>query len=102
MARIEAVGPHRLYLGGCLEILPEIEGVDAAIADPPYSSGGFTRGDRMDETSKKYQSGGLESYFENFSGDNRDQRSWVYWMSLWISLALRASRPGAVFCVFTD
>jgi site-specific DNA-methyltransferase (adenine-specific) len=89
-------------LGDCLEILPKIEGADAVIADPPYSSGGFTRGDRMDETSKKYQSGGLESYFENFSGDNRDQRSWVYWMSLWISLALRASRPGAVFCVFTD
>jgi site-specific DNA-methyltransferase (adenine-specific) len=102
--RVETIGPHILYLGDCLEILPKIGNVDAVITDPPYSSGGFTRGDRTLETAKKYQSSNMNaaSYFENFSGDNRDQRSWVYWMSLWISLALRVSREGAMFCLFSD
>jgi site-specific DNA-methyltransferase (adenine-specific) len=101
--RVEIIGPHTLYLGDCLEILPEIGMVDAVVTDPPYSSGGFTRGDRTLGTSKKYQSTlmNASSYFKNFSGDNRDQRSWVYWMSLWISLALRVSREGAAFCLFS-
>jgi site-specific DNA-methyltransferase (adenine-specific) len=102
--KMKQIGPCTLYLGDCLEILPEIGKVDAVVTDPPYSSGGFTRGDRTSETSKKYQSSriNLSSYFKNFSGDNRDQRSWVYWMSLWISIALRVSREGATFCLFTD
>jgi site-specific DNA-methyltransferase (adenine-specific) len=102
--RVETIGSHTLYLGDCLEILPEIGQVDAVVADPPYSSGGFTRGDRTLDTSTKYQRSGMKasSYFENFSGDNRDQRSWVYWMSLWIILALRVSREGAAFCLFSD
>jgi site-specific DNA-methyltransferase (adenine-specific) len=100
--RKEIIGNCELYLGDCLEIIPALGEVGAVIADPPYSSGGFTRGDRADETSKKYQSTGLKKYFENFSGDNRDQRSWIYWMSLWISLALRVSKRGAVFCLFSD
>jgi site-specific DNA-methyltransferase (adenine-specific) len=98
----EVIGDCELYLGDCLEILPAFDRVDAVITDPPYSSGGFTRGDRAIETSKKYQSFGLDKYFDNFSGDNRDQRSWTYWMSLWISLALRVTKQGAMFCVFSD
>jgi site-specific DNA-methyltransferase (adenine-specific) len=100
--RKETIGPCDLYLGDGLEILPELGMVDAVVTDPPYSSGGFTRGDRSLETSKKYQSTGLIKYFENFSGDNRDQRSWVYWMSLWIGIALHISKPGAMFCLFSD
>jgi DNA modification methylase len=34
--RKETIGPCTLYLGDCLEILPEIGAVDAAITDPPY------------------------------------------------------------------
>jgi site-specific DNA-methyltransferase (adenine-specific) len=100
--RVEQFGNCTLYLGDCLEILPTLGKVDAVVTDPPYSSGGFTRADRTLETSKKYQSTGLKKYFECFSGDNRDQRSWITWMSIWISLALRISEPGAMFCLFTD
>jgi len=100
--RKETIGGCELYLGDCLEILPTLGGVDAVITDPPYSSGGFTRGDRALETSKKYQSAGLQKYHENFSGDNKDQRSWIMWMSIWIGAALRVSNPGAAFCLFTD
>jgi site-specific DNA-methyltransferase (adenine-specific)/modification methylase len=34
--RKETIGPHTLYLGDCLEILPEIGEVDAVVTDPPY------------------------------------------------------------------
>jgi site-specific DNA-methyltransferase (adenine-specific) len=98
----EIIGNCALYLGDCLEILPTLEKVDAIIADPPYSSGGFTRGDRTLETSKKYQGANLKKYFDCFSGDNRDQRSWITWMSIWLGLSLRISKPGAMVCLFSD
>jgi DNA modification methylase len=34
--RLETIGPCTLYLGDCLEILPEIRSVDALVTDPPY------------------------------------------------------------------
>lgn len=34
--RKEIIGNHTLYLGDCLDILPEIGDVDAVITDPPY------------------------------------------------------------------
>lgn len=34
--RIEKIGDATLYLGDCLEILPMLEVVDAAVTDPPY------------------------------------------------------------------
>ena len=100
--RIEHIGDATLYLGDSLEILPTLGKVDAVVTDPPYSSGGFTRGDRTADTSKKYQSTGLERYFVNFAGDNRDQRSWAYWMALWLGAALQASVSGAMLIAFTD
>ena len=33
------IGPHELYLGDCLEILPHLGKVDAVITDPPYGIG---------------------------------------------------------------
>jgi DNA modification methylase len=34
--RIETIGPCTLYLGDCLEILPELKKVEAVVTDPPY------------------------------------------------------------------
>ena len=34
--RKEVIGNHTLYLGDCLDILPEISRLDAVITDPPY------------------------------------------------------------------
>jgi site-specific DNA-methyltransferase (adenine-specific) len=97
--RKEVIGNCTLYLGDCLEILPTLGKVDAVVTDPPYSSGGFTRGDRTQSTLNKY---GLKKYINNFSGDSKDQRSWIMWMSMWLNLALRISEPGAMFLLFTD
>ncbi|WP_269633157.1 DNA-methyltransferase [Pelomonas sp. BJYL3] len=99
------IGPATLYLGDALDILPRLEpGIAALITDPPYSSGGMTRGDRMQGTASKYVSTGATRAAHNveFMGDNRDQRSWQFWMSLWLTLAQSKLKPGAYALCFTD
>jgi site-specific DNA-methyltransferase (adenine-specific) len=93
----------RLIGGDCLDIIPTLSGVDALITDPPYSSGGQFRGDRAQKTSTKYvQTSSDLTCRAEFAGDNRDQRAFLAWSSIWFSYALRASNPGAVACIFTD
>lgn len=75
--------------------------VGALVTDPPYSSGGFTRGDRTVDTNEKY-SKAVDRPQESFGGDNRDQRSFGYWCALWLSEALRATAPGGPIVQFTD
>jgi len=77
--------------------------VDAVITDPPYSSGGMTRSDRTaPSTRTKYATSDARHDLADFSGDNRDQRSYGYWCSLWLGECLRATRPGGVAVVFSD
>lgn len=94
----------RLVCGDALEVLQRLEtgSVDALIADPPYSSGGFTRGDRTQDPTAKYVHSGVEIVRASFSGDNRDGRSWCYWMALWLSEAARVVRPSGYCLLFTD
>jgi site-specific DNA-methyltransferase (adenine-specific) len=103
MIRCEDFGTARLYLGDSLEILPTLSGIDAVITDPPYSSGGMLRSDRMQTTRNKYQSTGyVAREHENFTGDNRDQRGFLAWASLWMMHALDVTQPGGVIACFTD
>ena len=97
-------GNIKLFCGDCLEILPTLEAgsVDAVVTDPPYSSGGQFRGDRAVPTRNKYQSSDVQTEFASFSGDNRDQRSWLLWMTLWLTAVRRLVSQGAMVCVFTD
>ena len=91
--------------GDCLDLLRDVApgSIDLVLADPPYSSGGFTRGDRMLATGTKYLTRGAGRVRNaDFAGDNRDQRAWSHWMALWLGLALRVARPGAMCCLFTD
>lgn len=78
------------------------ESVDAVITDPPYSSGGQYRSDRAQRTSTKYLGDGRPEPLPDFGGDNRDQRSFGYWCTLWLSECLRIAKPGAVLTVATD
>jgi len=39
MIREERIGPHRLFLGDCLEVMPALGKVDAILTDPPYGIG---------------------------------------------------------------
>ena len=48
---------HRGEAWEWLRSLPS-SSADALVTDPPYSSGGFTRGDRMADPSAKYRASG--------------------------------------------
>jgi site-specific DNA-methyltransferase (adenine-specific) len=91
-----------IYHGDALFVLPELSGIGAVVTDPPYSSGGAFRGDRMCSTIAKYVQGGTLEYRSEFAGDNRDQRGFLAWSSLWLSAARTASYPGAPIVSFTD
>lgn len=100
------IGNATIYLGDSMQLMQQLGlRVDALITDPPYSSGGMVRGDRMQSPNAKYtQSGPAQQAKHNvdFSGDNRDARSWAFWVSCWVSLARQALRPGGYAMVFTD
>lgn len=78
------------------------ESVDAVITDPPYSSGGFSRDDKFRDPDSKYAQSGCQGRFPSFSGDSRDQRSYLAWSSLWITECVRILKPGGYFMCFTD
>jgi site-specific DNA-methyltransferase (adenine-specific) len=78
------------------------EPFDGMIADPPYSSGGATRGERNASTGSKYVQHGSKRELPDFAGDNRDQRSFVLWSTLWLQSAWMKSREGATAWIFCD
>ncbi len=83
-----------------LRALPS-SSADGILTDPPYSSGGFFRGDRMSSSSEKYRKAG-SSAIPEVQGDNRDQRGFLAWSSMWLAECLRIARDGAVLAVFSD
>ena len=95
-----------LYGGDSLSLLAALPdaSVDAVITDPPYSSGGMVRGDRAGDVHTKYVRTISVSgrALEMFTGDNRDQRSYAYWCTLWLGECLRAAKPGGACLLFTD
>jgi len=101
---VSPCGRVTLYHADAIDVLDTIEPhtVDAILTDPPYSSGGFTRGDRMQAPTAKYQQSGQITQHAEFSGDNRDTRSWFTWSNLWLRRCLTLAKPGAYVMVFTD
>ena len=94
-----------LYHGDCLELLKTMPdgSVDAVVTDPPYSSGGQFRGDRNAQPSVKYvNSDAVNTCRNEFAGDNRDQRAFLAWATMWLSQTFRITKPGGVICLFTD
>ncbi|MBP2331249.1 site-specific DNA-methyltransferase (adenine-specific) [Kibdelosporangium banguiense] len=92
--------------GDALAVLSELPtaSVDALITDPPYSSGGFTRGDRTADPRQKYLQDDYANFNQlaTFAGDNRDQRGYLAWCALWLAECLRVVKPGGAAVVFTD
>jgi site-specific DNA-methyltransferase (adenine-specific) len=95
---------YQVMQGDCLALLRTLpdNSVDAMIADPPYSSGGFTRSDRSADPSTKYVQTGVDIIRNSFTGDNRDGRSWCYWMALWLSECARIVKPTGYALTFCD
>lgn len=106
-SRVEVVGRAILFQGDALAILPILPRlglglVDATFADPPYSSGGQFRGDRVQGTNAKYLNKASAKTYTEFSGDNRDQRAYDHWSTLWLDLARQATKPGGLVGMFSD
>lgn len=97
-------GTVELYCADAMQVLLALSTatINALITDSPYSSGGMYRGDRAVSTSSKYVQGGQQKHLADFTGDNRDQRSFRYWCDLWLSQCRRITTPGAPICLFTD
>lgn len=95
-----------LYQRDSLAVLAQLPdaSVDIVLADPPYSSGGMVRGDRTQgDTKTKYSGGyGKQPDHQEFSGDNRDQRGYGYWVALWLAESLRVTKQGGLCLIFTD
>ena len=58
----------------------------------------------MVDPSTKYLSSNsqLAAYLPQFGGDNRDQRAYLTWCSLWLGECLRIVEPGRAAVLFTD
>jgi len=102
-----------IYHGEALEVLRELPdaAVDVLLTDPPYSSGGAFRGDRAKAPEDKYRgwtqsadgsSKKPKSEYGTFGGDNRDQRVYREWLSMWAFHALRCTRPNGHAFLFSD
>lgn len=108
--QLQGVEPHflgsevRLYRGDVLDLAPRLppDSVDVVIADPPYCSGGTTSAERQKDPAEKYCHSGETLGRPSFSGDQRDQRSFTYWCTLWLTACLRAAKPSAYCLVFID
>jgi len=103
---VSPCGRATLYQGDCLAVLPTLAAgsVDACFVDPPYSSGGMIRGDRMQEVHTKYvQTDSVSGKaLDAFSGDNRDQYGYWFWVALWTNEIRRIAVPGAIMGMFSD
>ena len=101
---IDTTPRWQMFSGESFRIMEQLptSSVDAVITDPPYSSGGFTRGDRMAETSNKYVLTGTLIDRPDFAGDNRDQRGYLKWCITWLDECLRITKPGGSLLMFTD
>lgn len=98
------IGDATLYPGEALSTLKTLpdESIDAILTDPPYSSGGLSASARQRPPSEKYQQTGTKQRFDEFHGDQRDQRSFLIWATLWLAEAYRVAKPGSVCMMFTD
>ena len=95
-------GSVTIYHGDSFDLLHDLSGIGAVVTDPPYSSGGAYRGDRAQQTTTKYVNSDTIAYRHEFAGDNRDQRSFLVWCSMWLNAARQASTPGSVLASFID
>lgn len=100
------IGDAELWCGDALQILNHMinDGlqVDAVVTDPPYSSGGTFKGDRAGKTSSKYLNSAQHGIYDEFTGDNRDQRSYAFWATIWLHMCQQLLKSGGVASVFTD
>jgi site-specific DNA-methyltransferase (adenine-specific) len=99
--RKEIIGPCTLYLGDCLDILPEIGRVDALVTDPPYSSGARQQAGARSQF-KKIGGIGQCRTDEWFLGDIMGSDTYLRWQRQVARECSALATPGSPAYVFTD
>lgn len=76
--------------------------IDFVFTDPPYASGGLHLSARSQAPSKKYIHSDTKAVYEDFEGDNMDQRAWSFWCHAWLTECRRALKSGGLLACFID
>lgn len=92
---------HRVDALEFVRTLPD-RSIDMLLTDPPYSSGGLHSGTRTQTTTQKYIRSDTKTVYEDFEGDNMDQRAWAFWCHSWLTQSRRALKPGGLVVCFID
>lgn len=75
--RCKRIGPHKLYLGDCRELLPLLPKVDAVVTDPPYGIGIAANPVRQKHEKKQWDSAAPDaSAFDLIRQGSADQIIW--------------------------
>ncbi len=97
---------YQIFNGDCLAELQNIPdaSIDMVLTDPPYSSGGLFAGNRKQDTRTKYCSKEHEgaARFQNFSGDNMDQRSFTAFCREVFAQVRSKVKEGGILGAFID
>ncbi|MGW3185723.1 DNA-methyltransferase [Kitasatospora sp. NPDC001119] len=96
---------YTLLRGDALTLLSGLPtgAADCVICDPPYNSGGRTTQERVGRSAKaKYTTAGSKNQLRDFPGENKDQRSYGFWLSQLLAEAYRLTTDGGTAAVFTD
>lgn len=102
-----------IYHGDAISVMRELPAasVDVLLTDPPYSSGGMFRSDRVKAPDEKYRGWSQNTdgssrkptaEYGSFGGDNLDQWAWIRWVTGWSRQARQLVRPGGHGFMFTD
>lgn len=93
-----------LFKGDTLQLAPQLqpESFDAIITDPPYCSGGTTASERKRSPEDKYSQNGKLCGRPSFGGDLKDQRSFTWWCTTWLSQCRASLKEGGYCLVFID
>ncbi|KVC61855.1 DNA-methyltransferase [Burkholderia ubonensis] len=76
--------------------------LDLVFTDPPYASGGLHLSARTRTPTQKYIESGTKTAYEDFEGDNMDQRAWAFWCHAWLTECRRALKPSGLLACFID
>lgn len=93
-------GGITIYHGDAIPTLAALPtaSVGLVLSDPPYSSGGMVRSDRVASVSDKYHQGDELP----FTGDNKDQHAYGYWVALWLTECRRLLQETQIVGLFCD
>lgn len=93
-----------IHCADALDVLPQLSGgvSGAVVTDRPYSSVAPSETTACRGAVNESVQTGTLAYRPDFSGDTRDQRSFLAWATLWLNVAGQASVAGAPVGCFTD